>query len=552
MASKSTEIDWDEVLLTQDPKKKEIEVSFKRVDGGGFFGDGGPEPGTPPGVTEDPQGCTNTVRVVSDDTFVYQDNEPHWIWLVLRSMPSEYMEVDLQFTDGSMVYPEYTTQTLTWPINPGNFESDNTGFIGKKVPLILGTVNPANTTGNYFVTITGVRGFSEGDNTPCFDANPVSIDFDATASVVDPEDAPEGGPIPGDNPECGTGTDCNLAPVWLAENGYQFHLDGTDYDPAVLNPAWVWNGNTANSGTGTQNLFEVTGANGTPTGWLTYDPSAADRDFPVLGSDEIQYLTDNFCEIPSKLPSFPTPLILSENPSQNRPVGDPGPSPILLGTEIEGDLTQGYFVMLLKTNSISSGDDFRVTLNTSTGIVSFTSAGAQLGSTVTSAQLSMTLIFKADGTVFQGLTQVGTWLTNPQTGTQFYQVLFRFTIQHDYTTVRANPDSGSTGVWAKELAGKVELQWARAREQDTNLPFGLWNTPNNGTTGAGNIGWGGPGGFWGLLDANPHVTGANTVRFTSGGITGKLLALGNSDDFLNRWKRKDLNYTAPDYCNRIP
>ena len=52
MASKS--IDWDELLLTNDPKKKEIEVSFKKIDGEGYISFGDP-PGTPP-VTEGPDG----------------------------------------------------------------------------------------------------------------------------------------------------------------------------------------------------------------------------------------------------------------------------------------------------------------------------------------------------------------------------------------------------------------------------------------------------------------------------------------------------------------
>lgn len=53
MASKS--IDWDELLLTNDPKKKEIEVSFKKIDGDGFLLSYGDPPGTPP-VTEGPDG----------------------------------------------------------------------------------------------------------------------------------------------------------------------------------------------------------------------------------------------------------------------------------------------------------------------------------------------------------------------------------------------------------------------------------------------------------------------------------------------------------------
>ena len=54
MASKS--IDWDELLLTNDPKKKQIEVSFKKIDGDGFLISKGDEGGTPGGVGEDPEG----------------------------------------------------------------------------------------------------------------------------------------------------------------------------------------------------------------------------------------------------------------------------------------------------------------------------------------------------------------------------------------------------------------------------------------------------------------------------------------------------------------
>lgn len=50
MASKS--IDWDELLLTNDPKKKEIEVSFKKIDGEFNSLSFGDEPGTPGGTIE--------------------------------------------------------------------------------------------------------------------------------------------------------------------------------------------------------------------------------------------------------------------------------------------------------------------------------------------------------------------------------------------------------------------------------------------------------------------------------------------------------------------
>lgn len=205
MASKSTEIDWDEVLLTKDPKKKEIEVSFKRVDGNGFFNT---QPGTPPGATEDPQGCTNTVSVQSNDTFIYRSGELHWVWLVFKSVPAEYIEIDLAFSDGAnLEYPDYNTQFLTVEVNPGSYENDGTGFIGKKVSLSLGDISAKTDagvqTGQYFVQIVGARGLSDGDNTPCFSDILTSIAFAQVANEEDPLPEAEGGPIPGDNPECG-------------------------------------------------------------------------------------------------------------------------------------------------------------------------------------------------------------------------------------------------------------------------------------------------------------------------------------------------------------
>lgn len=52
----ANDFNWDEVLLTRKPKQKEIEVSFKKVDGEGLLGSEGDEPGTPADVIERPDG----------------------------------------------------------------------------------------------------------------------------------------------------------------------------------------------------------------------------------------------------------------------------------------------------------------------------------------------------------------------------------------------------------------------------------------------------------------------------------------------------------------
>lgn len=51
-----TDLFWDEVLLTNNPDSKELEVSFKKIDGDGFLTSAGEEPGTPGGIVSDDGG----------------------------------------------------------------------------------------------------------------------------------------------------------------------------------------------------------------------------------------------------------------------------------------------------------------------------------------------------------------------------------------------------------------------------------------------------------------------------------------------------------------
>ena len=54
-----TDLFWDEVLLTNNPDSKELEVSFKKIDGDGFLTSAGGQPGAPGGIEEDPSGDNN-------------------------------------------------------------------------------------------------------------------------------------------------------------------------------------------------------------------------------------------------------------------------------------------------------------------------------------------------------------------------------------------------------------------------------------------------------------------------------------------------------------
>ena len=521
MASKS--IDWDEVLVTKDPKKKEVAVSFKAIDG------------FKPEVISPGSLC---VTIASPETFTHITGSAHWVWAKLDSVPDRYVKVRLDFDQGNGIGEPTTPQYVEW--FPGDDQL-------KQVALSAGVADDLLNSSNYRATAT-----VEGSSCP---VGQTTVDFqkDVIPPDPDPDPIPDedtgGGPLPGDNPECG-GTDCNLAAVWLADNGYQFHIDGTaGYGEA--NPAWVWNGETVGSSSGDQEVFEVTGAHGTATGWKFYDPSTADEPWAALDNDTLQYLTDNFCEIPAKLPGFPGPLILTTEPAQNRPVGDPAPSPIALGSLVPGDTLEGYMVLLFKTTTDSASQSCSFTLATATRVIAFDSNGNQLGGTLSTAQLALSVIFKADGTVFQGLTQIGVWNNNPQPGVNFHQVLLRFKCKHNYTTVVADADTPFIGSWQMILNGEVELQWERAREQDTNILLGNWKTPND--VGGQRLSWGGPDGKWGRFDANPHVSGAPTFSANSAnGITLKMLSLGKTDDYLRRWKRKDANYVTPAHCTRIP
>ena len=209
MASKS--IDWDEVLVTKKPKQKEIEVSFKKVDGDGFLGFGD-EPGTPGGAVEDPLGCVNKISIVSNDEWNLNSGQPHWVWLTFRSIPTEEYTVTITFSDATLLYASghYNTQTLDVHITPGSWESNAEGVTGIKVPLTLGDVTDltdANIeSASYIATITAVDGL----DVDCW-GGVASINFGPDPVENPPEDEAAGGdPVPPEEPpvECQSGYDC--------------------------------------------------------------------------------------------------------------------------------------------------------------------------------------------------------------------------------------------------------------------------------------------------------------------------------------------------------
>jgi hypothetical protein len=229
MASKS--IDWDEVLVTKKPQQTEIEVSFKKADGDGFLGFGD-EPGTPSGTTEDEFGCKNRIGLVSDDVWPLQNNQPHWVWITLNSIPTEEYTVTLTFTDGTLLrasgHYNYTTQDVL--ISPGSWEANEEGVTGIKWPLILGNVQDlldvGTDTGNYNVAITAVDGVA----VECWDGAQVSLDFAPTAVENPPVDTETGGETvpPTLTPQdCLPGNDCSA-------RFDRVEASGTSYDSMLL------------------------------------------------------------------------------------------------------------------------------------------------------------------------------------------------------------------------------------------------------------------------------------------------------------------------------
>lgn len=67
-----TDLYWDEVLLSHNPDSKELEVSFKKIDGSGLLSQGS-EPGTPGGATEDSDGNTGPT---DDEGDLISPNDP--------------------------------------------------------------------------------------------------------------------------------------------------------------------------------------------------------------------------------------------------------------------------------------------------------------------------------------------------------------------------------------------------------------------------------------------------------------------------------------------
>lgn len=174
MASKS--IDWDTVLVTKDPKKKEVSVNFKAVDG------------FKPEVISPGSLC---VTLASTETFTHITGSAHWVWAKLDKVPDRYVKVRLDFDAGNGIGEPDTPQFVEW--FPGDDQL-------KQVALSAGVASELLNTSNYRATAT-----IDGSSCPVAQA---TVEFAKDVIPPDPDpdpipDVEEGGdPLPGDNPEC--------------------------------------------------------------------------------------------------------------------------------------------------------------------------------------------------------------------------------------------------------------------------------------------------------------------------------------------------------------
>lgn len=128
MASKS--IDWDEVLVTKDPKKKEVSVSFKATDG------------FKPEVISPSSLC---VTLVSPEEFRHVTGSVHSVWVRLDNVPNRYVKVRLDFDPGTDIVEPDSPQYVEF--YPGDDRL-------KEVALVAGAADDLALTSSYQVTGT--------------------------------------------------------------------------------------------------------------------------------------------------------------------------------------------------------------------------------------------------------------------------------------------------------------------------------------------------------------------------------------------------------------
>ena len=185
--------DWDEIQVTKHPKRKELGVNFKAVDGQAY-------PGSP-----DSELC---VRIYSNETFVHITGSAHWVWLELSGVPDRYVKVRLDFDSGNGIEPPSSPQYAEF--YPGDERT-------LQFALSAGEVDDLLNSSNYRATAS-IADSSCAVSQATVEFVKDVIPPDPEPDPIPDEDTGDGDTIPTDpKPEC-EAHDCDAVDSLLSTN----------------------------------------------------------------------------------------------------------------------------------------------------------------------------------------------------------------------------------------------------------------------------------------------------------------------------------------------
>jgi len=540
MASKS--IDWDEVLVTKDPKKKEVAVSFKAIDG------------FKPEVISPGSLC---VTLASPETFTHITGSAHWVWAKLDSVPDRYVKVRLDFDAGNGIGEPTTPQYVEW--FPGDDQL-------KQVALSAGEADDLLNSSNYRATAT-----VEGSSCP---VGQTTVDFakDVIPPEPDPDPIPDedtgGEPIPGDNPECGGNSCATISDTYLSlvsGGGVISFLDVTG-NGNLSTANWPANND---AGYNTHRCAD-------PEGRLSdyyyagFTGFLGNLQYIAVASQVEAYIGSNFCRAQAKAgPGYDgiAPLGNLREQGHLLPTGAvrgfDGLSPVGGGSVPAGGIGLGSigncgfetttFHFLVKTDSAPSFSDactiglfYRASL--STWSEPFVGApGPYTGIYRPSASINLDL--RGDGTMrfiapssgATAIKSIGRWIDGPAQANSVY--LVSLTVSGGIN--RAFVDLSELGncVGSCEIWGNLEVK--------TEADGGKFFSGSQQIGGA--IMNGDLNSLWSPYDyqGEPNM-GVQFQQLGGDGINPSLIAISNNPEFDSVFRRAFNDYTPPTYCTRIP
>ena len=496
------------------------------------------------------------VRILApDDYFPYKDESGHYYIAYIYEPAEVEITGTVTHTTGgicepnSIIVPTEMDSTSTFTIPKGETEVR----VDLKLNQVLVDVSQTpDYKAAYTATITSVT-----NGKAC--GEPQCIKFNAGTSEIppDPDPGPEPDPeeeiLPDDSTTSACGpTDCTLTAIWQDVNGYAFHADFLAVEEFGNTGVWPVIG-TINTGSGVQNRVRIQDINGNDLGWERFKPSAADQQFAALGNDLLQYLTNDFCSVPARLP--PLPDRAARGFSADLPHCNGAGEPVKitpLGGSLGGDSVRMKGVFLIEF--ISDGDIgdvnkyFTFGASGSTRVRIYNSSDVATASN-TSISEGHTLTFRGNGDIRFGLDKIAEWGT-PVVGTRYYPIVLEVRYDNLETLVIEDENTPFTGILQASYRWDSYIRWGPLHDnQAGNLLAGVHRHKDKRVQG---VSWAGADSQWAPFDTAPYADRTTTTVFTNNGLILHMLALGDSDEFIRLMARKSNNYTPPDYCSRIP